>query len=116
MKKIEAIIRSSMFNSVKHALSAIGIDFFTFFDVKGVGNQKSERATYRGVEYDLGSIARTQLNIVVPDELVNEVVEAIMSNSRTGEIGDGKIFIYEVEKAIRIRDGKVDAAALAPVI
>ncbi|WMJ73142.1 P-II family nitrogen regulator [Cytophagaceae bacterium ABcell3] len=115
MKKIEAIIRTSMFNTVKEALHAIGVDFFTFADVKGVGNQKSERGTYRGVEYDLGSIARTQLNIVVPEDIADDVIQAILAHGATGEIGDGKIFVTDVAQVIRIRDGKVDDAALQPV-
>jgi nitrogen regulatory protein PII len=115
MKKIEAIIRTQMFNIVKKALHDINIDFFTFVDVKGVGNQKTETGTYRGVEYDLGSIARTQLTIVVPEGKHTEVVTVLLRYASTGEIGDGKIFVSDVEKVIRIRDGKVDAAALAAV-
>jgi len=113
MKKIEAIIRTSKFYDVKDALHNVGIDFFTFVDVKGVGNQKSEKASYRGAEYDMGSIARTKLEIVVSSEgYLKTAVDAILSVANTGEIGDGKIFISNVEHAFRIRDGKKDVSAI----
>lgn len=112
MKKIEAIIRSSHFYPVKESLHKIGIDFFTFQDVKGVGNQKSEKTVYRGHEYDLGSIARTKITIVTTGEKVEEIINSILCSARTGEIGDGKIFISEIEEVIRIRSGERDAAAL----
>lgn len=112
MKKIEAIIRSSHFNPVKEALHKCGIDFFTFEDVKGVGNQKTEKTVYRGHEYDLGSIARTKLTIVVTEDKIEEIVKSILSSARTGEIGDGKIFISSIDQAIRIRSGERDSAAL----
>jgi nitrogen regulatory protein PII len=112
MKKLEAIIRTSHFTSVKEALHKCGIDFFTFEDVKGVGNQKTEKTVYRGQEYDLGSIARTKLTIVATDEKVEEIINSVLSSARTGEIGDGKIFISGIEQVIRIRSGERDAAAL----
>ena len=112
MKKIEAIIRSSHFYQVKEALHKIGIDFFTFEDVKGVGNQKVEKSVYRGTEYDLGSIARTKITLVANDEKVDPIVDSIMTSARTGEIGDGKIFISTIEEAYRIRSGEKDSSAL----
>ncbi|MBX9851693.1 MAG: P-II family nitrogen regulator [Cytophagaceae bacterium] len=112
MKKIEAIIRTSHFPLVKESLHKCGIDFFTFEDVKGVGNQKTEKTVYRGHEYDLGSIARTKLTIVTVDNKVDEIVRVILGSARTGEIGDGKIFISTIEEAIRIRSGERDASAL----
>ena len=113
MKKIEAIIRTSKFYEVKDALHNVGIDFFTFVDVKGVGNQRSEKVSYRGAEYDLGSIARTKLEIVVSTEaFLKSAVDAILQVGSTGEIGDGKIFISNVEQAYRIRDGKKDVSAI----
>lgn len=112
MKKIEAIIRTSHFSPVKEALHKMGIDFFTFEDVKGVGNQKTEKTVYRGHEYDLGSIARTKITIVTADEKVDIITNCILSSARTGEIGDGKIFISNIEQAIRIRSGERDSAAL----
>lgn len=113
MKKIVAIIRTSRFYEVKDALHNAGIDFFTFSDVKGVGNQKKEKASYRGVEYDMGSIARTKLEIVVSSETyLKAAVDAILQVAKTGEIGDGKIFISNIEQAYRIRDGKKDVSAI----
>jgi nitrogen regulatory protein PII len=112
MKKIEAIIRSSHFMQVKEALHKSGIDFFTFQDVKGFGNQKTERTLYRGHEYDLGSIARTKLTIITPEDGVEEIVKAILSSARTGTIGDGKILISTIDEVIRIRSGERDSSAL----
>ncbi|HVE00058.1 MAG TPA: P-II family nitrogen regulator [Cytophagaceae bacterium] len=112
MKKIEAIIRTSHFYQVKDALHKIGIDFFTFEDVKGVGNQKVEKTIYRGVEYDFGSIARTKLTIVITNDRVDSTVECILNSARTGEIGDGKIFVSTVDEVYRIRSGEKDAQAL----
>jgi nitrogen regulatory protein P-II 1 len=112
MKKVEAIIRTSHFNPVKESLHKTGIDFFTFEDVKGVGNQKTEKTIYRGHEYDLGSIARTKITIVAPEEKIDEIINSIMASARTGEIGDGKIFVSNIEQVIRIRSGERDTAAL----
>jgi nitrogen regulatory protein P-II 1 len=112
MKKIEAIIRSSHFAQVKESLHKAGIDFFTFEDVKGFGNQKTEKTMYRGHEYDLGSIARTKLTIVAPDPEVEGIVYTILTSAKTGQIGDGKIFISPVEEIIRIRSGERNEAAL----
>jgi nitrogen regulatory protein P-II 1 len=81
-------------------------------DVKGVGKQKSQEVFYRGAFYDVGSIPRIMLEIVVPEEKVEATVNSILRAAKTGEIGDGKIFIYDVEKVIRIRTGELDAAAL----
>jgi nitrogen regulatory protein PII len=112
MKKIEAIIRTSHFYQVKEALHKIGIDFFTFEDVKGVGNQKAERTVYRGMEYDLGSIARTKLTLVTTSDRVDPIVDCIMTSARTGEIGDGKIFISSIDEVYRIRSGEKNSSAL----
>jgi len=112
MKKIEAIIRSSHFYQVKEALHKIGIDFFTFEDVKGVGNQKTEKTVYRGTEYDLGSIARTKITLVTNNDKVDAIIDCVMTSARTGEIGDGKIFVSSVDSAYRIRSGEKDSSAL----
>ena len=112
MKKIEAIIRTSHFYQVKEALHTIGIDFFTFEDVKGVGNQKMEKTVYRGTEYDLGSIARTKITLVTTNEKSDSIVQCIMLSARTGDIGDGKIFVSTIDEAYRIRSGEKDASAL----
>jgi len=110
MKKIEAIIRTSKFNEVKEALHAVGVDFFSFMDVKGVGHQKKE-AVYRGHIYDVGAIARTKLEIIISEKL-EEVVKSIIEAGRTGEIGDGKIFVYDVLEVHKIRTGETDVEAL----
>ena len=112
MKKIEATIRSSKFDEVQEALHQIGVDYFTFIDVKGVGKQKSPGVFYRGSFYDQGSIPRIMLEIVVPEEKVDAIVDCIIKAAKTGEVGDGKIFIYDVEKVIRIRTGELGVAAL----
>lgn len=110
MKKIEAIIRTSKFYEVKDALHEAGVDFFSFYDVKGVGSQKKE-AVYRGTVYDMGAIARTKLEIVVSESL-EKVVKAIIEASRTGEIGDGKIFISDIIETHKIRTGETGTDAL----
>ncbi|MBN2807193.1 MAG: P-II family nitrogen regulator [Prolixibacteraceae bacterium] len=105
MKKVEAIIRKSKFDEVKEALSEVGIDFFSFWDVRGVGKARQERI-YRGIKYDTGTIERTKLSIIVRDKNVEKTVLAIMKAARTGEIGDGKIFIIDIKESYRIRTGE----------
>jgi len=105
MKKIEAIIRKSKFEEVKDALYEAGIEFFSFWDVRGIG-QAREGRVYRGVVYDTSSIERTKLEIIVRDKNVGKTVQALLSAARTGEIGDGKIFILPIEESYRIRTGE----------
>ncbi len=105
MKKIEAIIRKTKFEEVKNALSEAGIEFFSFWDVRGVG-QAREGRMYRGVIYDTSSIERTKLSIIVRDKNVDKTVKAVLSSARTGEIGDGKIFVIPIEESYRIRTGE----------
>ncbi|MGB3617349.1 MAG: P-II family nitrogen regulator [Catalinimonas sp.] len=112
MKKIEATIRSSKFEDVKEALHTIELDYFTFYEVKGIGKEKTPSGFYRGAYYDTGSIPRILLEIVVPEARVNAVVDCIMKSARTGEIGDGKVFISPVEHVLRIRTGEANEAAL----
>ena len=112
MKKIEAIIRSSRFDEVKDALAAIGINFFTFMEVKGFGKQKGEHVVYRGAVYDVGYIARLQLEIILVDDKVDEALKTIKEAAHTGEIGDGKIIVTNIEQVYSIRTGKSDEAAL----
>ncbi len=102
MKKIEAIIRKSKFDDVKEALLKADIEWFSYYDVRGVGKTHQERI-YRGIVYDTSYIERTLLSIVVRDINVEKTVNAILEQAYTGEIGDGRIFIYPVEDAIRIR-------------
>ena len=102
MKKIEAIIRKSRFEDVKDALLKADIEWFSYYEVRGIGKTHQERI-YRGVVYDTSYIERTLLSIVVRDINVEKTVKAIMDQAFTGEIGDGRIFVYPVDDAIRIR-------------
>lgn len=105
MKKIEAIIRTSKFEDVKAALRAAGIDFFTYVDVTGVGNEvKKAGVAYRGTVYDTSYIPRTALTIVVRDINVDKTIEAVLDAAQTGVVGDGKIFVTTVEESYRIRN------------
>ena len=101
MKKIEAIIRKTKFEDVKEALLAADIEWFSYYDVRGEGKMRQARI-YRGVMYDTSSIERVLMNIVVRDKNVDKTVKAITDAARTGEIGDGRIFIIPVEDTIRI--------------
>jgi len=102
MKKIEAIIRKSKFDEVKEALHQIEVNFFSYWDVTGVGNEK-EGHVYRGVSYSTSDIQRRFLSIVVSDPFLDRTVEAILKTAFTGIVGDGKIFVSNVEEAYRIR-------------
>ncbi|WP_372773057.1 P-II family nitrogen regulator [Mangrovibacterium sp.] len=105
MKKIEAIIRKTTFDEVVEALHEANIEFFSYWDVRGVGQTRQGRV-YRGVAYDTSSIERTMISLVVRDKNVEKTVLAIMKAGRTGEIGDGKIFISSMEESYRIRTGE----------
>ena len=104
MKKIEAIIRKSKFSDVKKALQNVGVNFFTYWDVTGQGNEKQGHV-YRGVAYSTSDIQRRYLSIVVNKEFEEAAVQAILKAAGTGEIGDGKIFVSEILDAYRIRTG-----------
>lgn len=103
MKKVEAIIRSSTFEKVRESLAKIGVNFMTFMEVKGFGKQKGEEVYYRGAVYDIGYIARMEVQIIVEEEQVDEVVETILEAAYTGEVGDGKVIISDIDKVISIR-------------
>lgn len=105
MKKIEAIIRKTKFEEVKDTLHDSGIDFFSFFPITGVGKATQSRV-YRGIAYDTSSIGRLLLTIVVRDINLDKTVNAILQAAKTGEIGDGKIFISDIEESYRIRNGE----------
>lgn len=105
MKKIEAIIRKSQFEEVKDALHLAEIDFFTYWDVTGMGNEMAG-AIYRAQVYETRFIQRRMISFVCRDHLVDKAVDAIVKAARTGEMGDGKIFISEIEESIRIRTGE----------
>ena len=103
MKKIEAIIRKTKFEEVKESLHAAGIDFFTFCSVKGVG-KATESRVYRGVAYDTSSIERLMLSIIVRDINLEPTIKTIIKAAKTGEIGDGKIFVSDIIQSYRIRN------------
>ncbi|MDG1761127.1 MAG: P-II family nitrogen regulator [Flavobacteriaceae bacterium] len=102
MKKIEAIIRKSQFGEVKKALHQVEVNFFSYWDVTGVGNEK-EGHVYRGITYSTSDIQRRYLSIVVSDEFEERTVKAIIDAAATGKVGDGKIFVSSVDEAYRIR-------------
>lgn len=112
MKKVEAIIRTSKFEQVHAELAKIGIGFMSFSEVKGYGMEHGATQTYRGAVYDVGFIPRTKLEIVVIDEKLDELVQCIKDSASTGEVGDGKVFIYDIIDAIRIRNGEHGQNAL----
>jgi nitrogen regulatory protein P-II 1 len=105
MKKIEAIVRKTKFEEVKEALNDAGIEFFSFWEARGVGMARESRV-YRGIQYDTSSIERLYLEIVVRDVNLEKTIDAILKVAVTGEVGDGKIFVYPVEESIRIRTGE----------
>jgi nitrogen regulatory protein P-II 1 len=103
MKKIEAIIRPFKIDDVREALTEIGVKGMTISEVKGYGRQKGHTEVYRGTEYKIDFLPKTKIEIVVKDEMVDQVVSTIVNISKTGQVGDGKIFIYPVLDVIRIR-------------
>ena len=111
MKKIEAIIQPHKLEDVKEALKGIGIDGMTISEVRGHGRQKGHKEVYRGMEYPVDLLPKVKIELVVSDHRVDEVTRAGVEAARTGKIGDGKIFVYDVVEAVRIRnDDRGDAA------
>jgi nitrogen regulatory protein P-II 1 len=106
MKKIEAIIKPFKLDEVKDALNDLGVQGMTVSEVKGFGRQKGHTELYRGAEYVVDFLPKIKIDLVVKDDLVGKVVEAIQTAAKTGRIGDGKIFVLPVEEAIRIRTGE----------
>ncbi len=111
MKKIEAIIRKTKFDEVRDALLDAGIEWFSYYDVRGIGKSREGRI-YRGVVYDTSCIERILVSVIVRDKNVEKTVEAVLKAAQTGEIGDGRIFIIPVEDSIRIRTGERGDIAL----
>ena len=111
MKKIEAIIRKTKFEDVKDALLEADIEWFSYYDVRGIGKSRQARI-YRGVMYDTSSIERILISIVVRDKNAEKTVQAIIKSAQTGEIGDGRIFVIPVEDSVRIRTGERGDIAL----
>ena len=111
MKKIEAIIQPHKLEDVKEALKGIGIDGMTISEVRGHGRQKGHKEVYRGMEYQVDLLPKVKIEMVVPDDRSSEVVQTVVTSARTGKIGDGKVFVYDVADAIRIRnDDRGDSA------
>ena len=111
MKKIEAIIRKSKFDDVKEALHKIEVNFFSYWDVTGVGNEK-EGHVYRGITYSTTDIQRRYISIVVSDPFLERTIEAILESAHTGLVGDGKIFISDIQETYRIRTKETGSDAL----
>ncbi len=105
MKKIEAIIRKSKFEEVRDALHAVEVNFFSYWDVTGIGNEK-EGHVYRGITYSTSEIQRRYLSIVVSDSFVDKTIKAIIDSGATDRVGDGKIFVLPIDEAYRIRTGE----------
>lgn len=112
MKKIEAIIKPFKLEEVKESLGAAGIQGLTVSEVKGFGRQKGHTELYRGAEYIVDFLPKVKIEIVVADAEVNKAIEAIQESAKTGRIGDGKIFILDLERAIRIRTGESGEQAI----
>ncbi|MBF0467224.1 MAG: P-II family nitrogen regulator [Nitrospirae bacterium] len=112
MKKIDAIIKPFKLDDVKDALHVLGVQGMTVTEVKGFGRQKGHTEVYRGTEYVIDFIPKVKIEVVVTDDLVEKVLESIEKAAKTGKIGDGKIFIYSVDDAVRIRTGERGDVAL----
>ncbi len=112
MKKIEAYVRPFKLDDVKAALTELGVGGMTVSEVKGFGRQKGHTELYRGSEYHIDFIPKSKIEVVVPDERVDDAVEAIVRVARTGSVGDGKIFVLPVDDAVRIRTGESGDGAL----
>ena len=112
MKKIEAIIKPFKLDEVKDALQDIGIQGITVVEARGFGRQKGHAELYRGAEYVVDFLPKVKIEVVVPDQRLEAALDAIQKAARTGKIGDGKIFVFDVEQAIRIRTGETDTDAV----
>lgn len=112
MKKIEAVIQPFKLDSVKDALIAIGVEGMTVSEVRGHGRQKGHKEVYRGQEYSVDLLPKVKLEMVIPEERLEDVLKSLSESARTGKIGDGKIFVYDVADALRIRNEDRGEAAL----
>jgi nitrogen regulatory protein PII len=106
MKKIEAIIRPHLLESVKDALQTLGVQGMTISEVKGFGRQKGHTEVYRGSEYKVEFVPKLKIEVILDDEVVGSAIDSIIKAARTGKFGDGKIFVFPVDEAIRIRTGE----------
>jgi len=112
MKLIMAIIKPFKLDDVREALTPLGVQGLTVTEVKGFGRQKGQTEIYRGAEYHVSFLPKVKIEVVVTADLADQVIEAIAKAAHTGKIGDGKIFMFDIERAMRIRTGEVDSAAL----
>jgi nitrogen regulatory protein P-II 1 len=112
MKKIEAIVQPHKLEELKQALTNIGIDGMTISEVRGHGRQKGHKEVYRGQEYNVDLLPKVKFELIVPSPRLEEVLEVIVTAARTGKIGDGKIFVFDVDETIRIRNGDRGEAAI----
>ncbi len=112
MKLVMAVIKPFKLDEVREALTAIGVEGLTVSEVKGFGRQKDHTEVYRGAEYAISFLPKLKIEVAVKAELAEQVVEAIQSTAKTGQIGDGKIFVHDIDKVVRIRTGETDADAL----
>ena len=112
MKIVMAVIKPFKLDEVRDALTAVGVHGLTVTEVKGYGRQKGHTEIYRGAEYAVNFLPKVRLDVAVDDQQVDKVVEAISNSAKTGQIGDGKIFVHGIERAVRIRTGETDTDAL----
>jgi len=112
MKKIEAIVKPHKLDAVKEALTDVGVSGLTISEVRGMGRQRGHTELYRGAEYTIDLVPKVKLEVVVADEMLPRVLSAIESAARTGTVGDGKIFVFAVEEAVRVRTGERGEAAV----
>jgi nitrogen regulatory protein PII len=112
MKKVEAIIKPFKLNDVKDGLSSLGVKGLTVTEVKGFGRQRGHKEVYRGAEYQVDFVSKIKIEVVMESDLVAEAVKVIQEKARTGEIGDGKIFLVPVEEVVRIRTGETGKDAI----
>ena len=112
MKLIEAIIKPFKLDEVREALTGIGVQGLTVTEARGFGRQKGQKEIYRGAEYEISFLPKIRLEVVIADDLAQQVVDTIRESAVTGQIGDGKIFVFDVQKTVRIRTGEEDNEAL----
>ncbi len=112
MRKIEAIIRPSKLDDIREALEEIGVKGMTISEVKGYGRQKGHTELYRGSEYNIDFLPKVKIEVIVGDGMLDKVVKTIITNAKTGQVGDGKIFIFPVEQVIRVRTAEVEEDAI----
>ena len=112
MKMVMAVIKPFKLDDVREALTSLGVEGLTVTEVKGFGRQKGQTEIYRGAEYSVSFLPKVKIEVVVPDALEDQVIEALQDSANTGRIGDGKIFVYDVSSAVRIRTGEAGDDAL----